>query len=94
MINTINKIYNLVLKYKGEALNDKECKLFQELEKEKSNKDELQELLNVVNDKIIDLSYSRKEHPELQIRLGDFHYFKGMIIGLMDGRRKNNGKEK
>lgn len=34
MEKTINKIYNLVLKYKGCTLNDEECKLFQELQKD------------------------------------------------------------
>lgn len=40
-MNALNKVYNLVLKYKGCSLNDEECKIFQKLEKDINKKYEL-----------------------------------------------------
>ncbi len=57
--------------------------------KNKPKEDDLQKLLNAVNDKIIDLS-SYNGNTDNQNRIIDFHYFKGMILGLMEERKKKN----
>jgi len=58
--------------------------------KAERKEDDLQKLLNAVNDKIIDLSNNESDNEKTQIRQCDFSYFKGMILGLMEERKKKN----
>lgn len=55
-----------------------------EAKKKKKEKDQLQELLNKLNDKIIDLANDHSGSEMLQVRKADFYYFKGMILSLQD----------
>lgn len=55
MEKTINKIYNLVLKYKGCTLNDEECKLFQELQNDLEEKEKQDKILEILKNKKVDI---------------------------------------
>ena len=64
----------------------------EEAKRNKPKEDDLQKLLNKLNDKIIDLANDHSGSEMLQVRKADFHYFKGMILGLMEERKNNNDK--
>ena len=70
--------------------------------KNKPKKDEMQELLNTINDRIIDLEESIKNYKGkdlgtkemLEERKRDFMYFKGMVVGSIYERNKRKEEEK